>query len=110
VEAFYYGYPDCIFTGILENYYIALPKVAKVGVMDVNTLFPSSSSSNGLENNNTNAGIGVGDNDGKSWWCNTCKLQHRDEFGHHCPLYKVGLPEENDPGYFGGTSDDQRRF
>ena len=95
-------------TNQLENYFIALPKVAKVETMDVNTLFPSPPANN--NNNNSNNYSPKNNNDG-SWWCTRgCNVYHKDEFGHHCPEYAVGAEGEEKPGYFGGTPDPQRKF
>lgn len=91
-------------TNQLCGYYMQLPSVAKVGVMDVNTLFPSSSFTSNNSNNSNN------NNNNASWWCSSCNLRHKDQFGHHCPQMKVGLECENQPGYFGGKPDPERQF
>ncbi len=102
-------------TNQLENYYMALPKVARVGTMDVNTLFPSSPSSpssSSFPNSNVNTTtIPPPIDDKKSWyWCSSCNLLHKNERGYYCPEMKVGLPEEDEPGYFGGRPDPERQF
>jgi len=68
------------------------------------------SSSDRVNNNNSNNSNNNNNNNDGSWWCSSCNLRHRDEFGHHCPQMKVGLECENQPGYFGGEPDLERKF
>lgn len=101
-------------TNQLNQYFIQLPDVAKVGTtIDVNTLFPPFNNSNNT-NANTNPSSGgssntttittsKNSNDKNSWWCSACRLMHKNEFGLHCIEAQVGKPEESEPGYFGGT-------
>jgi hypothetical protein len=91
------------------TYYQYLPQVMKTlddgasGGAGVVVGMGVVNNNNTNNNNNRNA-------DG-SWWCTgKCNVYHKDEFGKHCPEFAVGLDAENQPGYFGGTPDPQRKF
>jgi hypothetical protein len=93
-----------------ESYYMALPKIAQVENADVNTLFPlnpnnnnnsssSSSSSSNTSSSSSTAGVVVNN---PTRWCDRCNCNHPlDKEGFKkCPEFKVGMPYEDEAGYY----------
>jgi hypothetical protein len=95
-------------TNELETYFMTLPKISRVGAMDVDTLFPSS-----VVNNNNTTNNNSYNNDFIRRWCERCNKTHAlDKNGHQkCPEMKVGLPEERIEGYYDKDEiDPQKKF
>jgi hypothetical protein len=96
-------------TNQLEQYYVQLPSVAKAGTMDTNTLFPSSSISAAAvpipsatsTSSSSSSSLSEEDNY-KKRFCKNCNKMHAlDKDGDKkCPQWRVGLPSEEEPGYY----------
>jgi hypothetical protein len=98
-------------TNQLESYYMALPKVSQVESADINTLFPPNNTNN--TSNTTTSSSSPTVLVDSTRWCGTCNCNHPldKDAKRKCPQWKVGMPYEDEPGYYEREDfDPERKF